>query len=166
MTPLVLFALFTSCGPDDSRCVGGTLESDIRYSGDLRGPGVDSEGHLAPGNYIVSTTYIKLKTDAQASKVFQEVMEGINQALPTTPGLVAFQLATSSECLSARTLSVWSNETDMGRFVLSPAHSNAIRQSGKMSRGGGGVTHWADTEAGVNFEKAARQVAAEIRPGF
>lgn len=164
----LLLSLLSACGvgPDDSKCTGGSLESDIRYSGPLRGTAVDPDGKVKPGSYIVSTTYIKLKTDAAASSIFQDVMDGINKVLESTPGLVAFQLATSTECLSARTLSVWDDEAAMLQFVTGEAHSNAIRNSRAMSRGGGGVTHWRDTEAGVTWENSAQRVAADIRPGF
>lgn len=167
-TTVALFSVLfvAGCGPNYSQCNAGTLENDIRYSGDLRGPGIDADGHLKPGNYIVSTTYIQIKPEPEASTAFQEVMDGINKVLDTTPGLVAFQLATSTECLSARTISVWSDETQMMRFVTSEAHGNAIRRSTTMSRGGGGVTHWTDTETGATFEKAAQKVASETRPNF
>ncbi len=102
---------------------------------------------------------------AVGSKV-TSVMSGINKVLPNTPGLVAYQFATSTECVSARTLAVWDDEVKMGQFVGGEAHANAIKDSRALSRGGGGVTHWQDTETGATWEKAAQHVAAEIRPGF
>jgi hypothetical protein len=166
---IILLPCLVACappGPDETRCNAGSVEADIRTS-PLVGPAVDAATQtLKPGNYFVSTTYIKLTLEPEGQRLFQELTAAISDVLPTTPGLLASQLSTSTECLSARTLAVWSDEKSMFQFSAGEVHSNAIRQAKKMSRGGGGVTHWADTEQGVNFEKAAQQVAADIRPGF
>jgi heme-degrading monooxygenase HmoA len=166
----VFVVVCLSCGapgPDDTRCLRGTLESDLQKAGALSGPEVDpATGLLKPGSYLLSSTYLKLTTDPKGQKVFRASLQELNGVLATTPGLAAFQLATSEECLTARTLSVWKDEAAMYRFVAADAHAHAVAQISEMSRGGGVVTHWADTEAGATFEKAAVQISAAVGPFF
>jgi hypothetical protein len=154
-------------GPDEKACVRSTLEGDLKLIGALSGPDVDpATGALKPGSYLVSSTYLKLATDAKGQKAFQDSMKGINAAIPNYPGLSAYQLATSDSCVTARTLSVWKDEASMYRFVGVEAHANAIALIELISRGGSVVTHWADTEAGATFEKAVQQLAVEVGPFF
>src|SRR5687768_13308 len=103
-------------GPDESKCARGGLESDLKAS-PLAGADVDATGKLAPGNYVLSSTYLKLSLDPQGQKAFRDAMTRINTILPTQAGLSAFSLATSDECLTARTLSVWKDERSMFAFV-------------------------------------------------
>lgn len=168
-TLILTLLTFTACaaGPDEKTCVRSTLESDLQRIGALSGPDVDpTTGKLEPGSYLVSTTYLKLTTDAKGQKAFQDSMKGINAAIADAQGLSAYQLATSDSCVTARTLSVWKDEASMYRFVGVEAHANAIAEIELISRGGSVVTHWPDTEAGATFEKAAQQLAVEVGPFF
>lgn len=154
-------------GPDESQCSRGVLEDDLRFAGEMAGPDVDAAtGKLKPGNYILSSTYLKLALDAKGQKVFRDAMVAINQTLDTTEGLSAFQLATSEKCLTGRTLSVWKTEAAMRAFAASQAHTNAIQNVDAMSRGGGMVTFWTDTEAGATYEVSATKLGATNRRSF
>jgi len=153
--------------PDDTLCVRGTLEPDIEYAGDLAGPDVDADsGKLAPGSYIISSTYLKLATDPEGQQAFRDAVARIVEELSTQDGLSAFQLATSEQCLTARTLSVWRDEAAMYRFAAGAAHEDAKASLYITSRGGGVVTHWADDHTGATFEAAARRIADESGPFF
>ncbi len=152
---------------EDPTCEPGTLEDDIAYASPLTGPDIDATtGKLKPGNYVFSSTYLKLTSSEQGQQAFRDVMQGINAVLPVSAGLAAYRLATSDKCVSARTMSIWKDQTSMYGFVQTEAHLNAMKQIKIISRGGSGVTHWPDTEAGANFENAAQHVADEIRPRF
>lgn len=168
--PLLALLTLVACdapGPDEKACVRSTLESDLKRYGPLAGPGVDpATGQLEAGSYLVSSTYLKLTTDPKGQRVFQDSMKGLNAVIPSYPGLAAYLFATSDSCVTARTLSVWKDEVSMYRFVGADAHTSAIARIELISRGGSVVTHWADTEAGANFEKAAQQLGAEVGPFF
>lgn len=169
MRTLALFLVLAGCGPtiDETRCTRATLESDLRTTGALSGKGVDpGTGALKAGHYVISSTYLKLATSPAGQKAFREVMEGIASSIDTQPGLEASLLTTSAECLSARTLSVWKDEASMYAFVGSPAHVRAMTRAQEMSRGGGGVTHWAGTESDATLEVGAQKLGAKPGGGF
>jgi quinol monooxygenase YgiN len=168
-TLIAVLTLLTawSCtpAPDDTKCKAEVLESDFQTIGGLTGPDVDpATGKLKPGNYVLSGTYIRLTTDPKGQAVFRQDFQGIAAILPSQPGLAAFQLATSDECLTGRTISVWKDEKSMMSFVSVPEHKQAMIDIPKMSRGGGAVTHWSDTEAGATFDTAALKLGEE--PGY
>lgn len=167
MKPIVLIAVLgTACGlptPDDTKCVRGTLEADLDQSAPFVGPGL-VDGALPSGRYLMAATYLQGKPTQQAMSLFQSLVDPITRALPTTDGLIGARFANSSNCLTARTLSVWKDEASMYRFVASPAHAAAMAKTSELSRGGSVTTHWADTEAGATFEKAAEQLEADEGP--
>ncbi len=168
------FAVFAvvafSCGapgPDDTKCVRGTLEADLVHAGPLTGPEVDATtGKLKPGAYVLSSTYLKLTTSTKGQAAFQASIKAITAVMDAQPGLAGYQLATSDECLTARTISVWKDEASMYRFVGVQAHADAVAQVSLTSRGGSVVTHWADSETGASFEAAASHVASAVGPFF
>lgn len=136
-------------------CSRGVLESDLKPS-PWQGPGVDANGNVTPGQYVVSTTYAQLKPDAMPE--FMQVLGPIQTALKTQPGLVAARMGLSATCGSGRTLAVWADEASMYNFVFGPAHSAAVGKIGDISRGGGAVTHFADDGSGATFENAATRL--------
>ncbi len=162
MMTMAMLAL-VGCGtahPNDTLCVRSYTEPDLRVAGALTGPGVDAAtGKLAAGTYLFSSTYLRLSTDAAGQQTFQSAFKAISDSLATTPGLVAFQFATSDECLTARTLSVWKDDASMYGFVGGAAHSSAISEMSKLSRGGGVVTHWSGTEADATMDVGIAHVS-------
>ncbi|MRG97494.1 antibiotic biosynthesis monooxygenase family protein [Polyangium spumosum] len=146
-------------------CVRDELEPDFEPT-PLQGAGVDAEGKLAPGTYLVSSTYIHRKGTPESDAKFGELVGPIVQALQSQPGLVAFQLGTSASCSAGRTLTVWEDEEAMYQFVGSPAHAEAMARTGEVSRGDSVVTSWQDDERGATWEKALEKLAAETGPTY
>jgi heme-degrading monooxygenase HmoA len=147
-------------------CTRDQMEADLAFFAPMSGPAVRADGSLEPGRYIVSSTYLKLKPEPRAQQRFGELMGPINQTLQNQPGLMAIHLASSGSCATARTLTVWKDEASMYGFVTSEAHLAAIQAVGEVSRGGSIVTHWADDERGVSWEKAGQQLAADEGPFY
>ena len=151
---------------EQSDCTRGQLEADLAFPAPLSGPAVQADGTLAPGRYTVSSTYLKLKPDAEGQARFQELVTPVGQALRSQPGLMALQFASSEHCNTARTLSVWKDDEAMYEFVSGQAHVNAMSSVDEVSRGGSVVTHWSDDERGASWQKAAQQLAAEDGPFY
>ncbi|WP_224371739.1 hypothetical protein [Hyalangium versicolor] len=147
-------------------CTRERLEEDLTRDLPLSGPAVREDGTLAPGQYILSSTYLKMKTDAQAQARFQELIGPINEALSRQPGLMAVAFASSERCKTARTFTVWKDEAAMYEFVTGDAHLAAMSAVSEVSRGGSIVTHWPDDERGASWEKAARQLGADEGPFY
>jgi quinol monooxygenase YgiN len=147
-----------AAGPDDKVCIRSYAEPDLQIS-PLTGAGVDASGTIAPGPYLLSSTFLRLSTTTTGQQAFQSAFKGISETLASQPGLVAYQVATSNECLTARTLSVWKDDASMYGFVGSPAHAHAMAEMSKISRGGGVVTHWSGTEADATFDAGIAHVS-------
>ncbi len=166
MKRLVFVLLLTACGlptPDDTKCLRGTLETDLDQTGPFTGPGV-VDGAIPPGRYVIAATYLQGKPTQQAMSLFQSLVDPISRSLPTTEGLIGARFGNSNTCLTARTLSVWKDEASMYRFVTSASHATAMGKTSELSRGGSVTTHWADTELGATFDKAAQMLAADDGP--
>ncbi|WP_224242444.1 hypothetical protein [Hyalangium gracile] len=147
-------------------CTCGRLEEDLLREVPLFGPAVRADGTLAPGQYIVSSTCLKMKTDAQAQARFRELVGPIGEALRSQPGLMAVAFASSERCQAERTLTVWKDEAAMYEFVTGDAHLAAMSAVSEVSRGGSIVTHWSDDERGASWEKAAQQLGADEGPFY
>lgn len=166
MKRFVFVLLLTACGlptPDDTKCLRGTLEPDLAQGAGFTGPGV-VDGGIPAGHYVIAATYLQGKPTQQAMSLFQSLVDPITRELPTTDGLIGARFGNSSTCLTARTLTVWRDEASMYRFVTSAPHAAAMGKTSELSRGGSVTTHWADTEAGATFEKAAQMLAADDGP--
>ncbi len=166
MKRLALLLLLAGCGlptPDDTKCLRGTLEADLDQSATFIGPGV-IDGGIPAGHYVIAATYLQGKPTQQAMSLFQALVDPITRELPTTDGLIGARFGNSNTCLTARTLSVWRDEAAMYRFVTSASHAAAMGKTSALSRGGSVTTHWADTEAGATFEKAAQLLATDDGP--
>lgn len=150
-------------------CERGELEDDLSMIGQPAGPAVDpSTGLLkAPPaeGWVVSSTYLRLKSEPAAMARFGELMGPIQQALATQPGLLAIEFGSSMSCGTARTFSVWESEEAMFEFVAGPAHGAARAAVGEVSRGGSIVTHWTTARADQStWDEAARRLAADEGP--
>jgi heme-degrading monooxygenase HmoA len=175
--PCLALLVLPACGEDApaptplvedplADCTRDAVEADLQSFSPMSGPGVRADGTLAPGRYVVSSTYLRMRPEPAAQARFQELMGPISQALQAQPGLVALQLAASERCGTARTLSVWQDEAAMYGFVTGDAHMAAVRAVGEVSRGGSIVTHWADDAQGVSWAKAAQQLGADTGPFY
>ncbi len=168
--PLLFTVALAGCGgngasgSDDMApdpCNRGTVESDLTPT-PWQGPGVDASGNVKPGQYLVSTTYLRLKPDATAE--FMQLLGPIQARLPQQLGRVAVRFGVSQSCGTARTLAVWSDQTSMFQFVGSAEHAAAAAKIGDISRGGSAVTHFSDDGSGATFAHAASELAAVASP--
>lgn len=176
---IVLFgALVVGCGApmgaadagadsaaEDPSCASEALEADLRPS-PLQGSAVDANGALAAGQYVFSTTRLKLKFSATAGQRFNELMGAISTALESQPGLLAHSVATSTRCNVARTFTVWRDEAAMYAFVSSAPHAAAMAAVSEVSRGGSRTTHWSGAHTQASWEIAAQSLVASAGPGY
>jgi quinol monooxygenase YgiN len=109
---------------------------------------------------VFSATYLKLSSTRPAQQKFRDLMRPMEETLQHAEGLVGYRVATSSDCVTARTLSVWKDEQAMKRFVYSPAHGKAIAAISELSRGGSVTTRWEGESADFSLETAARKLSA------
>jgi heme-degrading monooxygenase HmoA len=152
-----------ACGPavdpdalppiDETACSKDRIEAD----------GVDSTPMtaIAPGQYLITTTYLRLPLSKKAMARFSELSAPIDADLRANAGLVRVTARLSTACNTARTLTVWKSEADMMKFVTSPSHAKAMAGTPEVSRGGSITTHWMDSEAGATWAKAAQSLGAD-----
>lgn len=164
-TPLLLCVAFlaAACGAgaeadalppiDESACSKDRLEADGRDSALLEA--------LPPGQYVVGTTYLRLRLSRSAIERFRQLSQAMEEELRANPGLVRVVTRTAGSCNTARTLSVWKTEADMYRFVGGAAHARAMAAVGEVSRGGSVTTHWNGSEAEATWEVATRKLAED-----
>lgn len=138
---------------DESVCSKDRLEADGRDSNDLTA--------LPAGQYVVSTTYLRLPLRRSAVARFSELSVPMEDELRANTGLVRATTRVSGSCNTARTLSVWKSEADMYRFVGSPAHARAMAAVAEVSRGGSVTTHWNASEAEATWQVATRKLAED-----
>jgi hypothetical protein len=166
LATLVLSLLAACGGPagaanpiDNSKCQRGLLEADFTLPA-LAGAKVDSSGHVAPGQYLASTTYLQLSQDPAKEQAFRDVMGPISATLPTVPGLAAVAIGTSVQCNSARTLALWVDQASMLEFVTGPEHSVAMTRASQFSRGGSSTMHFEADET-LTWAQAVAKLAAQ-----
>jgi hypothetical protein len=138
---------------DEATCTKDALEAD----------GVDSTRMeaLPAGQYIVSTTYLRLPHKQSALRRFRELSEPMDADLRANAGLLQVTTRLSSACNTARTLTVWKTEADMYRFVASPSHAKAMAAVSEVSRGNSVTTHWSADASGATWAKATLMLAAD-----
>ena len=141
--------------PQFAGCTRDTLEDDLQMS-PLMGPAV-SNGELAPGDYIVTTTYLQIKADKNGR--LEELLGPVMADLGTRDGLLALAFGNSGTCNAARTLAAWRDETAMLEFVVSEAHAAAMASASELNRGGSATTHWNGDSASVSWITAAERLA-------
>lgn len=147
---------------DLADCERGSIEPDF-MAAPLAGPAIEAGG-LAPGEYLISSTYLQLGQDAEAQQLFETLIGPVVADLQTRAGLLALSLGSSAGCGTARTLAVWQDEAAMIGFVTGEAHGNAMLRVGDVSRGGSVVTHWVGDESSVDWAQAASRVGADDGP--
>lgn len=163
-TPLlVLLTVLAACGPmedpdalpavDEAKCTKDSLEADGLDSAELSA--------LPAGQYVISTTYLRLPHKKSALKRFSELTAPMTDELKAHRGLVRVTTRLSTSCNTARTLSVWKSELDMYRFVNGSSHPRAMAAVSQVSRGGSVTTHWLGSEADATWQKATQQLAAD-----
>jgi hypothetical protein len=163
----LVLALSACANQAQDPCRADALEPDFETFGPLAGPAVDpASGALRPGAYVISTTYLRLRSEPAAQAKFGELMEGIRPALFSADGLLAVQLGASAMCGTARTLGVWRDEAAMYEFVVGPAHEAAILSVGQVSRGGSIVMHRAGDDKGATFPAAIQMLANHPGPQY
>jgi hypothetical protein len=144
------------------RCKRDALESDLAYM-PLTGPAV-RDGAIEPGEYLMATTYLRLRADQSA--VFQELVGPVIADISTRSGLVALTTASSSECGTARTLTVWRDEVAMLEFVVGEAHAKAMGSIHDISRGGSVAAQWTGDESTATWDAAAQHLATTDRAEY
>jgi hypothetical protein len=145
-------------------CERGRIEADL-MAAPLAGPAI-RDGALASGQYLISSTYLRLAQDADSQRLFQELITPVVTDLGSRDGLLALSLGTSASCGSARTLAVWRDEEAMIGFVTGAAHATAMSRVTDVSRGGSVVTHWLGDETSADWADAALQLGADDGPFY
>jgi hypothetical protein len=151
-------------GAVDPACVSGTLEPDFQGM-PLAGAGLVN-GALPKGQYLISTTWLRLSSRPASQQLFGQVMAPILGDLAARDGLLASSLGQSARCGTARTLAVWRDAAAMMAFVTGPAHAAAIASVSTLSRGGSLVTHFADDGTGASWAHAAAVIGTVNGPTY
>jgi len=147
-TLAALLSLFLSaCGPMEMMTADGVDSTVIEA--------------LPAGQYIVSTTYLRLPHTRSALKRFRELTNPMEEDLRANVGLARVTTRLASSCNTARTMSAWKSEVDMYRFVASPSHAKAMAAVRELSRGNSVTTHWSADASGATWEKATQMLAAD-----
>jgi hypothetical protein len=149
----------------DPACKGDALEPDAMPS-PWFGAGVVDGGVPAGTQYVISTTYLRLKPDEDTKKLFNDSNGPIVQALPTQDGLIAYRFISSEHCFTARTLTVWRDVMAMQRFSAGDAHRNAMVMVTDLSRGGSAVQHWTGTAEDATWERARTELGKDTGPQY
>lgn len=147
---------------DADGCRRDELESDVQLM-PFAGPGV-RDGAIEPGNYLMATTYLRLRADQTA--LFQQLVGAVIADIRMRSGLVALTTARSEECGTARTLTVWRDEAAMLEFVVGEAHGKAMQSIHDVSRGGSVAAHWTGDQAAASWDAAAEHLATTDRPEY
>ncbi|WAS91274.1 antibiotic biosynthesis monooxygenase family protein [Nannocystis punicea] len=160
--PLSLTLALAACGDTeaDSDSSGTTHADDSTGSGEaacveddldpmpFAGPGYDADkgGLQEPlqDKYVASTTFLVLRPET--AQDFGATVQAMIPVLTSNPGLVGFSTATSAKCGTARTLTVWRDQTAMMNFVASDEHVAGMTRAQEFSTTGT-VTSWEVTRA-------------------
>ena len=160
----VIPLFLAACGPmemmpsdappavDESKCTKFALEADGRDT-----PRIEP---LPAGQYVVSTTYLRLHHTKSTQALLTELTTPMESDLRAN-GVVRQTTRLSAACNTARTLTVWKSEADMYRFVASPSHAKAMGRVSELSRGNSITTHWSADERGATWEKATEMLSAD-----
>lgn len=162
-TTLVLLLTLAACGPmedadalpavDEAKCTKDSLEADGLDSAELAA--------LPAGQYVITTTYLRLPLKKSALKRFNELVAPMTDELKAHQGLVRVTTRLSTSCNTARTLSVWKSELEMYRFVNGSSHAKAMAAVSQVSRGGSVTTHWLGSESDATWQTATQKLAAD-----
>lgn len=162
-TTFILLLTLAACGPmedpdalpavDETKCTKDSLEADGLDSAELSA--------LPAGQYVITTTYLRLPHKKSALKRFSELVSPMTDELKTHQGLVRVTTRLSTSCNTARTLSVWKSELDMYRFVNGASHAKAMAAVSQVSRGGSVTTHWLGSQADATWQTATQKLAAD-----
>ena len=121
-----------------------------------------------PPTAVVAMTYLQLKEGEEALAVFQELNAPIGAELSApAAGLMGISIRISSACGTARTMTVWESEDAMMKFVTGPAHIQAIRRVGEVSRGGSITSTWRAQEfKALSWETVTPKMAEHSGPVY
>jgi hypothetical protein len=147
-----------SSGAGEPACVEDDL-GPVAFAG----PGYDPDkgGLQEPlqDKYVASTTVLVLRPEKQQE--LDELVGAMIPVLTANPGLVGFSTALSPKCGTARTLTVWRDQTAMMNFVASDEHVAGMSRATELSATGT-VTSWEVTRAEVplTWDTAIARAAA------
>lgn len=143
-------------------CRRHALEPDLVRT-PFVGAGVHA-GSVEPGQYLFATTYLRLRADQ--AELFQNLVGPVIADVSARPGLIAWATAQSAACGTARTITVWRDETAMLEFVVGQPHAKAMQSIYDISRGGSVAAQWMGSEATASWEAAAEHLETTDREAY
>jgi hypothetical protein len=134
------------------------------------GPGYDPQKGLLPpvqASYVAATTVLLMSPDPATQMLFTQLAGPVIVQVPTQAGLVGYQIAISSKCHYARTLTVWRDMDSMMEFVASPNHAHAM-ENGQQVTSAAAVANWTIQAADMppTWAVARMQIAGMGRPAY
>lgn len=97
----------------------------------FRGPGYDSEAAQSKDQVvIVALTHVVLGTDSALNQKFWDFVFAIEKDLPTTNGALGHSVRKKLFSDEGWTMSVWSDEESLLKFVNSGLHKRAVEEAG------------------------------------
>lgn len=102
----------------------------------------------ADHEYVVATTYLPIKQEAESRELFDAHMEAIRAQLDGgVDGLIGVSFGTTVLGDEVRTLTVWRDTEALYGFMLGPVHAAAMEDAAAIEQPGTAmVTNWTATE--------------------
>lgn len=104
----------------------------------LEGPGMEIGGELLiesqeEDQWIAASTHLYV-SGGQGMDLFNDNMEAMQETLDAEPeGLIAYSLGQELVGREYKTLTIWQSEEAMYRFVMTPAHLQAMADGGAIA---------------------------------
>lgn len=97
----------------------------------FRGPGYDSDAtQLIDQEVIVALTHVVLGSDNAMNQKFWDLVFSIEKELPKTSGMLGYSIRKRLFSDEGWTMSVWSDEESLIKFVNSGLHRRAVEEAG------------------------------------